>query len=54
MMKGRSILGIAQDLARGTPSCKPPTLKINEKLVFGTLVVDEALDRLALASASDT
>jgi hypothetical protein len=51
--KGRSIWAIAQDLASGTHP-KPPTLRINEKLVFETLSVDEALDRLALASASDT
>ena len=50
-MKGRSIWAIAQDLASGTHP-KPPTLKINEKLVFKSLSVDEALDRLALASAS--
>ena len=31
---------------------KPPILKVNEKLVFEFLSVDEALDRLALASAS--
>ena len=52
-MKGRSIWAIAQDLASGTHP-KPPTLKINEKLVFKSLSVDEALDRLALASTSDT
>ena len=50
-MKGRSIWAIAQDLASGTHP-KPPTLKINEKLVFKSLSVDEALDRLALVSAS--
>jgi hypothetical protein len=47
--KGRSIWAIAQDLASGTHP-KRPALKINEKLVFETLSVDEALDRLALAS----
>jgi len=50
-MKGRSIWAIVQDLTNGTHP-KPPDLKINEKLVFETLSVDEALDRLALASAS--
>ena len=35
-MKGRSIWAIAQDLASGTHP-KPPTLKINEKLVFKCL-----------------
>ena len=50
-MKGRSIWAIAQDLASGSHP-KPPALKINEKLVFETLNVDEALDRLALASTS--
>ena len=50
-MKGCSIWGVLQDLASGSHP-KPPTLKINEKLVFETLSVDEALDRLALASAS--
>ena len=52
-MKGRSIWPIAQDPTSGT-HLKPPTLKINEKLFFETLSVDEALDRLALASVSDT
>ena len=52
-MKARSIWAILQDLASGTHP-KPPTLRINEKLVFETLSVDEALDRLALASVSDT
>jgi hypothetical protein len=49
-IKGRSIC-IAQDLASGT-YFKPRTLKINEKLVFETLSVDEAFDRFSLASAS--
>ena len=52
-MKARSIWAIAQDLASGTHP-KPPTLSFNEKLVFETLSVDEALDRLALASVFDT
>jgi hypothetical protein len=40
-MKGRSIWGIAQDLARGTHLVNHlPTSKINEKLVFGTLSID--------------
>jgi len=47
-MKGRSIWAVAQNLASGTYP-KPPTLKINERLVFKTLSVDEALDRLTLA-----
>ena len=51
-MKGRSIWAIAQDLASGTHP-KPPTLRVHEKLVFQTLSVDEALDRLTLASSSD-
>ena len=50
-MKGRSIWGIAQDLASGTHP-KPPPLRIHEKLVFGTLSVDEALERLAMGSDS--
>ena len=50
-MKGRSIWAIAQDLASGSHP-KPPALKVNEKLVFETLSVDEALDQLALASTS--
>ena len=50
-IKGRSIWGTAQDLVSGTHP-KPPILKVNEKLVFEFLSVDEALDRLALASAS--
>ena len=52
-MKGRSIWAVAQDLANGIHP-KPSILRINEKLVFETLSVDEALDRLALASTSDT
>ena len=50
-IKGRSISGTAQDLVSGTHP-KPPILKVNEKLVFEFLSVDEVLDRLALASAS--
>ena len=50
-LKGRFVWAIAQDLANGTHS-RPPALKINEKLVFRTLSVDEALDRLVLASTS--
>ena len=52
-MKARSIWAIAQDLASGTHP-KPLTLRINVMIVFETLSVDEALDRLALASTSDT
>ena len=52
-MKGCSIWTIAQDPASGTYP-KPSALRINEKLVFESLSVDEALDWLALASASDT
>ena len=52
-MKGRSIWAITQNLASGTHP-KLSAMRINEKLVFETLSVDEALDRLALASASDT
>ena len=52
-MKGCSIWTIAQDPASRTYP-KPSVLRINEKLVFESLSVDEALDQLALASASDT
>ena len=58
-MNPHSIWAIAhwQDLASGTHP-KPSALRINdsEKLVFETLTrsVDEGLDRLALASVSDT
>ena len=52
-MKARSIWATAQDLAKGTHP-KSPTLKINEKLVFETLSIDEALDRLAFSSVSGT
>jgi len=45
-MKARSAWAAAKDLASGTHP-KLPTPKINEKLVFVTLSVDEALDRLA-------
>ena len=51
-MNAHSIWAIAQDLASGT-HLKPSTLRINKKLVFETLSVDEGLDRLALASVSD-
>ena len=45
-------MSIARDhLASGTYP-KPPALKINEKVVFETLNVDEVLDRSALASTS--
>ena len=47
-LKTRSIWDIAQGLMSGNHP-KPPTLWINEKLVFETLSVDEALDQLALA-----
>ncbi|KAF8804632.1 hypothetical protein BYT27DRAFT_7106313 [Phlegmacium glaucopus] len=52
-MKARSTWAAARDLASGTHP-KPPTLRIYEKLVFETLSVDEAFNRLALASASGT
>ena len=52
-MKARSIWATAQDLASGI-HLKLLKLKIHEKLVFETLNVDEAVDRLTLAWASGT
>ena len=53
-MKARSIWATAQDRTNRTHPKRPISLRIHEKLVLETLTVDEALDRLAHFSVSDT